>query len=223
MRRAVGENNLYDAVLAGLAAGYLHDYMRNFEYAEAVLVPALELSEKHQFSQFAAAAQCCLGHVRARLGRAAEGVALINKGLKGFAEVGTRLGLTREETNLGDAQGLSGVLGDALETIEEALALNPEELAYRSETLRIRGALRLNQGHIELAEADFYEGIALARSMSAKAWELRAIMSLARLLCDTSRRDEARMMLSDIYNWFTEGFDTADLIDAKALLDGLPG
>jgi predicted ATPase len=57
--------------------------------------------------------------------------------------------------------------------------------------------------------------------MSAKAWELRTTMSLARLLCDTGRRDEARTMLADIYNWFTEGFDTADLKDAKALLEEL--
>jgi predicted ATPase len=72
-----------------------------------------------------------------------------------------------------------------------------------------------------MAEADFREAIELAQVMSAKAWELRTAMSLARLLDNTGRSDEARMMLADIYNWFTEGFDTADLKDAKALLDEL--
>jgi predicted ATPase len=57
--------------------------------------------------------------------------------------------------------------------------------------------------------------------MSAKPWELRTTMSLARLLRDTGRRDEARTMLAEIYNWFTEGFDTLDLKEAKALLDEL--
>jgi predicted ATPase len=57
--------------------------------------------------------------------------------------------------------------------------------------------------------------------MGAKAWELRTTISLARLLVSQDRRDEARAMLTDIYNWFTEGFDTADLKDAKALLDQL--
>jgi predicted ATPase len=57
--------------------------------------------------------------------------------------------------------------------------------------------------------------------MSAKSWELRTTTSLARLLRDTGRRDEARAMLAEIYNWFTEGFDTADLKDARALLDEL--
>jgi predicted ATPase len=71
------------------------------------------------------------------------------------------------------------------------------------------------------AEACFRKAIEIARSQSAKSWELRAATSLARLLRATSRRDEARAMLAEIYNWFTEGFDTADLKDAKVLLDGL--
>jgi predicted ATPase len=61
----------------------------------------------------------------------------------------------------------------------------------------------------------------VARAQEAKWWELRASVSLARLLRDTNRRDEARTMLGEIYNWFSEGFDTADLKDAKALLDEL--
>src|SRR5713226_9051564 len=98
---------------------------------------------------------------------------------------------------------------------------NSDQLDYRSETIRLRGELRLKQGQTELAEADFREAIALAQKMGAKAWELRATMSLARLLAKQGRRDEARAMLAEIYGWFTEGFDTRDLKDAKALLDQL--
>ena len=87
--------------------------------------------------------------------------------------------------------------------------------------LRLRGELRLKKGQTELAEADFRDAIVLAQKMGAKAWELRATMSLARLLAKQGRRDEARTMLAEIYGWFTEGFDTADLKDAKALLDEL--
>ena len=119
------------------------------------------------------------------------------------------------------AQEREGAIADALETIEQALQANPDELVYRPETLRLRGELRLKQGQTELAEADFREAIALAQKMGAKAWELRATMSLARLLAKQGRRDEARTMLAEIYGWFTEGFDTADLKDAKALLDEL--
>jgi predicted ATPase len=72
-----------------------------------------------------------------------------------------------------------------------------------------------------MAETDFRDAIALAQKMQAKAWELRATTSLARLLASQGRRDEAHAMLADIYNWFTEGFDTADLKDAKAVLEEL--
>jgi predicted ATPase len=71
------------------------------------------------------------------------------------------------------------------------------------------------------ADNCFRTAIELARVQSAKAWELRATMSLSRLLAKQGKRDEARTMLATIYNWFTEGFDTADLIDAKAMLDEL--
>jgi hypothetical protein len=99
--------------------------------------------------------------------------------------------------------------------------VNPEELVYRPNALTCRGELRLRVGQAELAETDFREAIALAQKMKAKAWELRATTTLARLLDKQGNRDEARRMLADIYNWFTEAFDTADLKDAKALLDRL--
>jgi predicted ATPase len=126
-------------------------------------------------------------------------------------------------TYLAAAQQRQGSIGEALETVEAALHANPDILAYRPEMFRLRGELRLENREKELAEADFREAIALAQKMQGKAWELRATMSLARLLRDTGRRDEARAMLADIYNWFTEGFDTADLKDAKALLGQLAG
>jgi predicted ATPase len=89
----------------------------------------------------------------------------------------------------------------------------------------LRGVLQTKQGRREPAEADFRTALTLARSIGAKAYELRAAMSLARLLRDTGHRDEAHSMLTEIYNWFTEGFDTADLKEAKALLEelGSPG
>ena len=71
------------------------------------------------------------------------------------------------------------------------------------------------------AEASFRTAIDIASRQNAKSWQLRATTSLARLLRDTGRRDEARTTLADIYNWFTEGFETLDLKEAKALLDEL--
>jgi predicted ATPase len=90
-------------------------------------------------------------------------------------------------------------------------------------TLTLRGQLHLREdpNHIDLSERDFREAIELSRKISAKSPELRATTRLARLLRDTGRRDDACTMLAEVYNWFTEGFDTYDLKDAKALLDEL--
>jgi predicted ATPase len=81
--------------------------------------------------------------------------------------------------------------------------------------------LRTSKDNEATAEQDFRKAIELAHKQGAKLYELRATVSLARLLGDTRRRDEARTMLTEVYNWFTEGFDTADLKDAKALLEEL--
>jgi hypothetical protein len=76
-------------------------------------------------------------------------------------------------------------------------------------------------GDLGVAEQRYRKAIEIARNQAAKWWELRTVKSFARLLRDTGRRDQARTTLGDIYNWFTEGFDTADLKDAKTLLEEL--
>jgi len=157
------------------------------------------------------------------MGRVTEGIELIRKGLAGTRGVGSGVSMSILYTYLAEAQRLGGATEEAMQTIEQALRANPEELAYRPEALRLRGEIRLNLGQKESAEAGFRESIVMARSMGAKAWELRTTMSLARLLDKQDRRDEARTLLADIYNWFTEGFDAADLKDARALLDELAG
>ena len=92
------------------------------------------------------------------------------------------------------------------------------------EAHRIAAEAILHKGGDTLAaRRRFEEAVAIARKQSSKWWELRATMGLARLLAKQGRRDEARAMLAEIYNWFTEDFGTADLKDAKALLDELNG
>jgi predicted ATPase len=162
-----------------------------------------------------------LGWARAQLGHAGDGVAVIRQGLAGLVEAGVKMLITASLTRLAEAQALDGKIDEALITIEDALHANPEELVSRPNALTCRGELQLKLGQIELAEADLREAIVLSQKMKAKAWELHATMSLERLLDRQGRRDEACTMLADIYNWFTEGFDTADLKDAKSLLDQL--
>jgi class 3 adenylate cyclase/tetratricopeptide (TPR) repeat protein len=237
-------NNPHDLAVADFHAAVLQTLVGEYAQAEALAARALELSEKNRFSYQEAFSRCVLGSARAHLGKATEGVALIRRGMVGSFEVGARIAMIYFMTSLAHAQQREGQFDAALETIERTLEFNPHELAWRPEALRLRGELRLSQtlsqadtlqsetlrlqgdlplSHAETlqAEPDFRESIALAHTMSARSWELRATTSLARLLSSQGRRDEARTMLADIYNCFTEGFDTADLIDAKALLDDL--
>jgi len=195
--------------------------VREFARAEALASEALASAQQHGLPEATIWARVPLGLARAELGHAAEGVALLPQALADATWRGSRYEITRTLTYFAEAQALDGAVTDALRTIEDALRANPQELFLRPETLRVRGELRLRQGDSGLAETDFREAIALAQKLSAKAWELRAATSLARLLRDTNRYDEARAMLDEIYGWFTEGFDTADLKDAKALLDEL--
>jgi predicted ATPase len=94
---------------------------------------------------------------------------------------------------------------------------------YEAELYRLQGELLLMQNATNIAQAEncFRRAIEVARKQSAKSWELRATTSLVRLLAKLGKRGEARAMLAEVYGWFTEGFDTADLKDAKALLDEL--
>jgi class 3 adenylate cyclase/tetratricopeptide (TPR) repeat protein len=213
----------YEVGTSSLVAAWLRTLMRDFERAEQLALRALAVSDKHHFSWLAANSRCILGRARAQLGQASEGVALIHEGLAGLREIGAGFGVSGFIAYLAVAKELQGAIGVALETVEKAVKANPNEIAYRPETLRITGALRVKLRQTELGEADFRESIALARRMGAKAWELRSATSLAQLLATQGRRDEARKMLAEIYNWFTEGFDTPDLKDAKALLDDLSG
>ena len=127
---------------------------------------------------------------------------------------------------LAEACGEVGRFERGLEALTEALTIadEDEDRYCEAETYRLKGELLLkqNDSNVEQAENCFRRAIEIARKQSAKSWELRATMSLAqRLLAHQDRRDEARAMLTEIYNWFTEGFDTADLKDAKALLEQL--
>jgi predicted ATPase len=111
--------------------------------------------------------------------------------------------------------------------LDEALALvhRTGERCYEAELYRLKGELLLQGGkrHKKLVEVEerFRQAVAVARRQQAKALELRAAMSLGRLWQQQGKLAEARQMLAEVYGWFTEGFDTADLQEAKALLDAL--
>jgi predicted ATPase len=107
--------------------------------------------------------------------------------------------------------------------LDEALALVEDtgERQWEAELHRVRGELLLAQGNEEEGEAGFHRAIQVARRQQGRSWELRATVSLCRLWQQQGRLEEARQRLVAIHSWFTEGFDTADLIEARTLLEEL--
>jgi predicted ATPase len=126
---------------------------------------------------------------------------------------------------LAEAAGHVGQLEEGSRLLAEALVAFEDSGRgdLLAETYRLQGKLLLRQAAPDAgqAEACFQQAVAVARHQQAKSWELRAVMSLARLWQHQGKRGEARELLAPVYGWFTEGFDTADLQDAKALLNEL--
>lgn len=182
----------------------------------------IALCVAHGFVYWQAHATVLLGGAIAAQGRGEEGGAQIELGLKAVAETGGNL--TREDflAHRATADIEMGRLEDALTRALEA-EQKYGECVYEAETHRLKGEvlLRMESTNIQDTQRCFETAIEIAKSQSVKLWELRATVSLARLLDKQGNRDEARTMLAEIYNWFTEGFDAADLTDAKALLDEL--
>ncbi|OBF38122.1 hypothetical protein A5724_10320 [Mycobacterium sp. ACS1612] len=124
---------------------------------------------------------------------------------------------------LADAYGALGEFGQGIQLLDEALQIveRNDERLYEAEVHRIKGELLRRQHSHADAERCFQRALAVARQQQAKSWELCAATSLARLWLQQNRIEDARSLLTPVYDWFTEGFDTADLIDARAVLDAL--
>ncbi len=189
------------------------------QYADEVL----ELATEHGLGGYRMGALYRRGWCLAALGRADEGIPLITAGLAGFDELGYMASRPWVLTLLGDACRMAGQWQAALDHVTEArrLAEETEDRWAQAETLRLRGDLLAAMGDRTGAEASYREAIAIAQQQSAKLWELRAATSLAWLWRDQGKRTEAHALLAPVYGWFTEGFGTPVLKEAKALLDEL--
>jgi len=165
------------------------------------------------------------GCVLAETGKAADAIEVISAAMAGLRVIGATLFGTCRFAHLALAYAELGKLEDAWRCIGEAMILveTAQERWYEAEINRIAGeiALQSPERDTEKAEMYFQRALDVARSQQAKSWELRAAMSLARLWREQGQRGEARALLAPVYNWFTEGFDTLDLREAKALLGEL--
>jgi class 3 adenylate cyclase/predicted ATPase len=221
---AQGLSHPFSLAFAEFFVGVLRQYRREARAAQENAESVIALSVEHGFSQLLAVATNLRGWAMAEQGRHKEGIALIQEGLAASRGRGQELIRPYFLCLLAEAC-METRLDDALSALTEAAAAadRRKERQSEAEIYQLNGELLLRQDDSDTADAHRYfeRAIEVAREQSAKAWELRATNSLARLLAKQGRREEALTMLAEIYNWFTEGFDTADLIDAKALLDEL--
>ena len=157
-------------------------------------------------------------------GHGAEGIAQIHQGLAALRAAGVELGRAHWLALLAEAYGYVGQTHEGLNVLAEALAAVHHHGGrwWEAELYRLRGELLLHvAAQQEEVEACLQQALAVAHRQQAKSLELRAALSLSRLWQQQGKRAEAHELLAEVYGWFTEGFDTADLQEAKALRDAL--
>jgi predicted ATPase len=202
-------------------AAQVHIFRREPSAAADYTGRALRICEEHHIAQWQAVALCMNGWALGVSGESEKGLAQIGQGLDSYGLGGHQHILLALQA---DAQLAIGKPETALESATAGLKAVEKTggAPLEAELWRLRGeALLAGAGTVSEAETAMQQAIAVARRQNAKSWELRATTSLARLRRQQGRPQEAVALLAPIYGWFTEGFDTADLKDAKALLDKL--
>ena len=206
-------------------ASVVHLQFGNYAAASADAVELSALAEEKDALLWKSLGTSVQGWLFAVTDKASDAIHAINTGITALRSTGARLWMPLSLTYLTKAYVKLGQFDDAWRSIEEALSFveTIKEKWYEAEVYRVAGEITLKStGHdTAKAEAYFERALAVARNQQAKSLELRAAMSMARLWRDQGKRDKARQLLAPVYGWFTEGFDTLDLKEAKALLEQL--
>jgi predicted ATPase len=221
--RELGHAHTFAHVLywAGTAAVFARDVATVYTRSS----DCVTLASEQGFAQWAAWGQILQGWAGAQQGEATTGIARIRDGLASAAAAGTRLLIPFHLALLAEALALAGEIEEGLAALDDALAKAAAsgERGWDAEIHRLHGELtgRLPTPDPAKAEESFRTALAIAREQGTRGYELRAATSLARLWRERGRRSEVRDLLAPLYGSFTEGFDTQDLKEAKALLEEL--
>jgi predicted ATPase len=220
----------FSLVVALLNSDGLYRFCGNWQVAQRNAETAIALCTEQGFTNLLGQATVHRGAALASQRRAEEGVVLIREGLASCRASGAVLFATLYLGYLAEACGAAMRVEEGLSALEEAFAIAQRtgERLHEAELYRLKGELTLMQrtkhlssGVEQEVEECFRRALEISRRQQAKSLELRAVMSLSRLWQQLAKKDQARQMLAEIYGWFSEGFDTKDLKDAKALLEQL--
>jgi len=184
----------------------------------------IELSEKEAFPLRLTVGTVFEGWSLAHAGRVEEGISMMRKALAELEDAGQNYARTLYVALLVDANITGGLAKKALHALDNAFGLVEKagERWCEAELTRLGGrCLTMMSGNTEETEMHYRSALQISREQGAKSLELRAAVSLSRLLYEQTKRQEARDLLAPVYEWFTEGFDTPDLKDARELLDEL--
>jgi predicted ATPase len=214
----------YSLAMAQYFAASLHRRRREASAVQVQAEALLTLAMAQGFPLYVGFGTFWRGWALAMQGQAKASLAQLHQGMAAVLATGQMLSRPLCLVLLAEAAGHAGQVAEGLRLLAEALALfkESERGDLLAEAYRLQGTLLLRQAIPDAvqAEACFQQALAIARHQQAKSWELRAAMSLSRLW-QQGKRDEARELLTPIYGWFTEGYDTADLQEAKRFLDEL--
>jgi predicted ATPase len=206
-------------------AARLHLHRGEAQAARDQAEALIALATEYTMPQHLAQGRFMLGWALAAQGQGEEGVTLLRQGMTDVRATGNRVVAPVYFPVLAAVFGTLGQVDAGVSIVAETLALVEQTGVryYEAETYRIKGTLLLYQADPDVAQAEacFQQALDVARHQEATSWELRAAMSLARLWQSQGKRQEAYNMLAPVYGWFTEGFDTADLQEARHLLDEL--
>jgi len=215
----------FSLTLALSCAAVFHQLRREVHAVQEHADSAIHLATEQGFPHWRAQSSLLRGWILAQQGQAQAGIAQIQQGMTTWRATGAEQARPYCLALLAEAYGTIAQPESGLTVLAEALTLaeTTGDRWYEAELHRLKGALLLQQNADNQAEAErcFHHALEIARTQQAKSLELRAGMSLSRLWQQQGKRQEAYDLLAPVYNWFTEGFDTADLKDAKALLDEL--
>jgi class 3 adenylate cyclase/predicted ATPase len=200
-------------------------HCRKFALANSLLDELLALADEKDARFWKAQGTVLKGLVLAQTGEARAAVGTIESGIAAYRAIGSTVSLPRYLCGLASAYAETGNIDEARRCITEAVKAmeTTKERQWEAEVCRVAGeiALRLPQSDLDAARAHFECALKVARAQQAKSLELRAAMSMARLWRDQGKRQQARELVAPVYGWFSEGFDTRDLKEAKALLNEL--
>jgi predicted ATPase len=203
-----------------------HLYLGNYATVSALADELVALADEKGALFWKARGMLLKGLLLALTGKASDAVQMIASGITAIRSTGATRLLPIYFAHLARAHADLGQFGDAWRCIGEAMTAveTTKETLFEVDIHRRAGEIALLSPEPDAAKAEAYfeRALAIARAQQAKSWELRAAMSMARLWRAQGKRHEARDLLAPVYGWFTEGFDTLDLKEAKALLDELP-